>query len=61
MANCQATHVVAGAVLAMAADLTLDCRVFHKSLADTDTEELSVKGQADPIAEAGWLVLLTEI
>ena len=52
---------VAGAVLAMAAELTLDCRVFHKSLAVTDTGELSVEGQADPISEAGWLDLLTEL
>ena len=52
---------VAGAVLTMAAELTLDCRVFHKSLAVTDTGELSVEVQADPISEAGWLELLTEL
>ena len=52
---------VNGAVVTMAAELTLDCRVFHKSLAVTDTGELSVEGQADPISEAGWLDLLTEL
>ena len=51
----------AGAVLAMAVELTLDCGVFHKSLAVTDTGELSVEGQADPLSGAGWLELLTEV